>query len=120
MSEVQVAEVTFSYPPYKVPKFHANSPTPPPTTVRHVLRTLIPGARRKCSRRGTLFAYWYYIAARTNTGTVIATTSSGGRLGVVRRLSVRKELPVIAFGHLSGIRGPRVAGTTDRRVRIVR
>ena len=38
----------------------------------------------------------------------------GGRFRVARRLSVRKEL--IASGHPSGIRGPGVAGATDRRV----
>ena len=48
-------------------------------------------------------------------GTIIATTSSGGRLRVARRPGVMTEL--IAFGHPSGIRGPRVADTTDRRVR---
>ena len=84
--------------------------------MRPVLPALTPGAGRKRSRRGTLFTYWNFIAARTGMGTVIAMTSSGGRFGVARRLSVRKEL--IAFGHPSGIRGPRVAGTTDRRVRI--
>ena len=41
-------------------------------------------------------------------GTVVAMASSDRRLGVLRRLDVRKEL--IAFGHLSRIRGCRGHG----------
>ena len=78
-----------------------------------VLPTLTPGDRRKRSRRGILFAYWYYIAARTTMGIVIAMTASGGQFGVARRLGVRTES--IAFRDPRVIRDRR--GTLDRSVR---
>ena len=44
---MQAVEITFSYPSYKVPKFHANSRTLSSTTVQSVLPTLTLDARRK-------------------------------------------------------------------------
>ena len=111
MGEMQAVEATFPYPSYQVSNFHANSPTLSSTTVRPVLPTLTLDARQKRSRRGTLFAYWNYIAARTGMGAVVAMASSGGRFGVARP-GVRAEL--IAFGHPRGIRGLLVYQIVER------
>lgn len=102
---------------FQVPQFHVNSPALSSATVRPVLPTLTPDARRKRSRRGILFAYGTstgIISRRIPVwGTAITMAPSGDRFGVARS-GIRKEL--IAFGYPSRIRGPRVAGTTDRTV----
>ena len=99
MNKVQATEVNLSY---KALEFHVNSHTLSSSAVQaEEFASLFP------------FAYWYYIAARTTMGIVIAITASGGQFGVTRRWGVRTES--IVFRYPRVIRGRR--GKPDRSVR---